>query len=62
MNILKKLWNIIWTYRNRLVSLMVLSASATQEVLGSIPRSSKVLLGFFYVIVSSSSELGFVPG
>ena len=42
---------------------MVLSATATLEVLGSIPQveQKKVLLGFFYEILSSSSELGFVP-
>ena len=41
---------------------MVLSATATLEVLGSNPRSSKNVIGFFYEILSSSSELGFVPG
>ena len=41
---------------------MVLSATATLEVLGSIPRvEQKCLSGtLFYEILSSSSELGFV--
>ena len=46
---------------NCLVGLVVLSATATLEVLGSIPRSSKSVIEFFYEILSSSSELGFVP-
>ena len=36
---------------------MVLSATATLEVLGA-----KSVIGFFYEILSSSSKLGFVPG
>ena len=41
-----------------LVSLVVLSATATLEVLGSSPKSSISVIGFFYEILSSSSELG----
>ena len=45
-----------------LVSLVVLNSTATLEVLGSIPRSSKKCYWVLYEILSSSSELGFVPG
>ena len=41
---------------NCLGTLVVLSATATLEVLGSIPKSSKKCNGFFYEILSSSSE------
>ena len=56
-----------WTYSvflvsNCLGSLVVLSATATLEVLGSIPGSSKKCYWVFYEILSSSSEFGFVPG
>ena len=43
-------------------SLVVLSATATLEVLGSIPRSSKKCYWVLYEILSSSSELEFVAG
>ena len=43
-------------------SLVVLSATATLEVLGSNPSTSKTVIEFFYEILSSSSEFGFVPG
>ena len=45
-----------------LVSLVVQSATATLAVLGSIPGSRKSVIGFFYEILSNSSELGYVPG
>ena len=57
--------NLESTYLNRknsLVGLVVLSAAATLEVLGSFPRSSKNCYWVFYETLSSSSELGFVPG
>ena len=48
-----------------LVGLMIVSSTAEQEVLGSIPGSSKVLLGFSFnnsSVVVSESELSPVDG
>ena len=45
-----------------LVGLVVLSATATLEVLVRFPGRAKSVIGFFYEILSGSSELGFVPG
>ena len=53
---------ILFCFLDCLGSLVVLSATATLEVLGSNPRSSKSVIWFFYEILSSSLELGFVPG
>ena len=57
--------SVIWiklTSQDCLVSLVVLSATATLEILGSNLMSSKSVIGFFYEILSSNSELGYVPG
>ena len=74
MTVIYELCNVATSYRllsnhfflrktklDCLVSLVVLSATATLEALVSIPRLSEVILGIFYEILSSSSELGFVP-
>ena len=50
-------------YCNRLVGLVVLSATGYARGLGYNSQvEQKELLGFFYEILSSNSELGFVPG
>ena len=43
-----------------MIKILDIYSTATLEVLGSI--HSKSVIGFFYEILSSSSELGFVPG
>ena len=54
---------VVLFYLGPLIGLVTASVTAEQEVLGSIPGSDKVLLGFsIRNFLEAVSESGFVPG